>query len=197
MASVASISAFKSVLQGGARPNQFGIEVSFPSGVANSWTAVAPLETSFLCHAASIPASTIAPANAPYRGRDVYLAGERTFAPWTISVYNTESFALRNAFESWSEMINSNPNNTGQTTPSKYQADLAVIQYDRNNLALKSYKFVDAFPLEISPIELEYSKNNVIETFNVTFAYQYWVSNTTGSSGVGIGLTTPIGVVTL
>ena len=195
--SVASISAFKSVLQGGARPNQFGVEVSFPSGVANSWTAVAPLQSQFLCHAASIPASTLAPANAPYRGRDVYLAGERTFAPWTISIYNTESFALRNAFETWSEMMNSNPDNTGTTSPAKYQADLAVVQYDRNNLALKSYKFVDAFPIEISPIELEYSKNNVIETFSVTFAYQYWVSDTTGSSGLGLGLTTPIGVFSI
>lgn len=197
MASVASISSFKSVLQGGARPNQFSVEVSFPAGVANAWTAVAPLQAGFLCHAASIPASIIAPANAPYRGRDVYLAGERTFPPWTISCYNTESFSLRDAFESWSEMMNSNMTNTGQTSPAKYQADLAVIQYDRNNQALKSYKFVDAFPLEISPIELEYSKNNVIESFNVTFAYQGWVSNTTGSSGLGIGLTTPIGVVTI
>lgn len=194
---IANISAFKSQLQGGARPNQFSVEVSFPSGVANVWTAVAPLQASFLVHAASIPPSSVAPANAPYRGRDVYLAGERTFPPWTISVYNTETFSLRNAFESWSEAINSNTDNTGITAPSQYQADLAVVQYDRNNLALKSYKFVDAFPLDVGPIELEYSKNNVIESFQVTFAYQYWVSNTTGSSGVGIALSTPLGILTI
>ncbi|MDD4242762.1 MAG: phage tail protein [Bacilli bacterium] len=194
---IANISAFKSQLQGGARPNQFSVEVSFPSGVANVWTAVAPLQASFLVHAASIPPSSVAPANAPYRGRDVYLAGERTFPPWTISVYNTETFSLRNAFESWSEAINSNTDNTGITAPSQYQADLAVVQYDRNNLALKSYKFVDAFPLDVGPIELEYSKNNVVESFQVTFAYQYWVSNTTGSSGVGIALSTPLGILTI
>ncbi len=197
MASVANISAFKSQLQGGARPNQFSIEISFPPGVANAWTAVAPLQAAFLVHAASIPPSSIQPANAPYRGRDVYLAGERTFPPWTISIYNTESFSLRNAFESWSEMMNSNPNNTGKTSPSQYQADLSVIQYDRNNLALKSYKFIDAFPIDIGAIELEYSKNNVIESFPVTFAYQYWVSNSTGSSGLGLGLSTPVGVFSI
>lgn len=196
MAAIASISAFKSQLQGGARPNQFSVEVSFPAGVANAWTAVAPLQAAFLVHAASIPASSIQPANAPYRGRDVYLAGERTFAPWTISIYNTETFSLRNAFESWSEAINSNSNNTGITSPGQYQADLAVIQYDRNNLALKSYKFIDAFPIDISPIELEFSKNNVIESFQVTLAYQYWVSNTTDSSGIGLGLSTPVGIFT-
>lgn len=195
MAAVASISAFKTQLQGGARANQFSVEVSFPSGVTNAWTAVAPLQSAFLCHAASLPESSIAPANAPYRGRDVFLAGERTFAPWTIQVYNTESFSLRNAFESWSEMIISNPDNTGQTSPGKYQADLAVIQYSRNNEALKSYKFIDAFPINISPIELEFSKNNQIESFSVTFAYQYWVSDTTNSSGLGLGLSTPVGIL--
>ena len=196
MASVANIAAFKSQLQGGARPNQFSVEVSFPPGVANAWTAIAPLQAAFLVHGASIPASSIQPANAPYRGRDVYLAGERTFAPWTISIYNTESFSLRNAFESWSEMINGNASNSGKTSPAQYQADLSVIQYDRNNLALKSYKFVDAFPIDISPIELEFSKNNQIESFQVTLAYQYWVSNTTGSSGLGLGLSTPVGIFT-
>jgi hypothetical protein len=197
MASVANISAFKSQLQGGARPNQFSVEVSFPPGIANAWTAVAPLQAAFLVHAASIPASSIQPANAPYRGRDVYLAGERTFAPWTISIYNTESFSLRNAFESWSEMINANVSNTGRTSPAQYQADLAVIQYDRNNIALKSYKFIDAFPIEISPIELEYSKNNQVESFQVTLAYQYYVSVVQGSSGTGLGLSTTLGNLTI
>jgi hypothetical protein len=55
---------------------------------------------------------------------------------------------------------------------------------------------VDAFIIDIGPIELEYSKNNVIESFPVTFAYQYWVSNTTGSSGLGLGLSTPLGIFT-
>ena len=93
-------------------------------------------------------------------------------------------------------MINGNASNSGKTSPAQYQADLSVIQYDRNNLALKSYKFVDAFPIDISPIELEFSKNNQIESFQVTLAYQYWVSNTTGSSGLGLGLSTPVGIFT-
>lgn len=197
MAAISSIAGFKNSLQGGARPNQFSVEVQFPLSVSNDWTQLAKLRIPFLVHGASIPASVISPANAPYRGRDVYLAGERTFAPWVISVYNTEDFEIRSAFESWSERINGNTTNAGVTTPMLYQADLAVVQYDRNNMPLKSYKFIDAFPIDISPIELEYSKNNVIESFNVTFAYQYWVADTSGGIGVGLSVQTPVGVFSL
>jgi hypothetical protein len=34
-----------------------------------------------------------------------------------------------------------------------------------------------------------------IESFSVTFAYQYWVSDTTNSSGLGLGLSTPVGIL--
>jgi len=41
---------------------------------------------------------------------------------------------------------------------------------------------------------LDYGDNNTIETFTVTFLYQYWVSNTTNNAnGLGLELSTPIG----
>lgn len=194
MATIASISAFKANLQGGgARPNQFSVDLSFPTGITSGFTALAPLKGQFMCYAASLPESKIDATNVPYRGRSVFLAGERTFAPWTISIYNDTDFTLRNAFEAWMEYINRNQDNTGQTNPSKYQTDMGVNQYDRNNQIVKSYKFVDAFPVEVSPIALDFNNNNTIESFNVTFAYQFWTSNTTGTGGLGIGISTPVG----
>lgn len=195
MATIASISAFKANLQGGgARPNQFAVNLSFPTGVLSGFSALAPLKGQFMVHAASLPESKIDPTNVPYRGRDVYLAGERKFIPWTISIYNDTDFTIRNAFESWMEYMNRNQDNTGETNPSNYQTDMSVDQYDRNNLVVKSYKFIDAFPIEVSPIALNFADNNIIESYNVTIAYQYWTSNTTkGGLGLGVGISTPVG----
>jgi T4-like virus tail tube protein gp19 len=193
---MANISDFKAQLTGGgARANQFRVELSFPSFVTLG--LVAGLQAQFLCNAAQLPASTIEPISILYRGRPVNFAGERTFAPWTIAVYNDTNFNIRNALEQWSNGIQNNGTTNGITNPANYQVDLSVYQLDRNGATVKAYKFVDAFPSEIGDIQLGYDQGNAIETFNVTFQYNYWTSNTSTGAGSGFSLNgtinTPVG----
>ncbi len=193
---MANISDFKAQLTGGgARANQFRVELSFPSYVTLG--LVAGLQAQFLCNAAQLPASTIEPISILYRGRPVNFAGERTFAPWTIAVYNDTNFNIRNALEQWSNGIQNNGTTNGITNPANYQVDLSVYQLDRNGATVKAYKFVDAFPSEIGDIQLGYDQGNAIETFNVTFQYNYWTSNTSTGAGSGFSLNgtinTPVG----
>lgn len=192
---IANISAFRGNFSGGgARPNQFAIELAFPSGILDGSTAIAPIQAQFMCKAASLPESTVDPTPLDYRGRTVFLAGERRFAPWTVTIYNDTNFNLKNAFERWSNYMNANIDNTGVLNPSSYVADLAVNQMDRNNAIVKTYKFVDAWPVTVSDIALDWGDNNRVEEFTVTFVYQYWVSNTTnGANGLGLEMSTPIG----
>lgn len=172
---MARISDFKAQLSGGgARANQFRVELAFPSYVAVSqFTGAA---SQFLCKAAQIPASTIENMPVNYRGRVVNIAGERTFAPWTITVYNETNFAIRNAMEKWADGVQKLDDTTGRTNPRDYQVDLLVHQLDRNGATLKTYKFIDAYPTEIGPIALDYDTVNQIETFDVTFTYNYWTT---------------------
>jgi hypothetical protein len=192
---IASISAMKSFLSGGGvRANQFTVELSFPSAILSGNTAFAPLQAQFLCNAAALPESSVDPTPVEYRGRTIFLAGERRFKPWTVRIINDTNFNIRDSFEIWSNYMNNNINNTGAVNPSQYVADLAVTQMDRNNNVIKTYKFVDAWPAEVSDISLDYGDNNTVETFTVTFLYQYWVSNTTNNAnGLGLELSTPIG----
>ena len=39
---------------------------------------------------------------------------------------------------------------------------------------LGSYYFADAYPTQVSDITLSWGEQNTIETFGVTFDYQYW-----------------------
>ena len=193
---MANISDFKAQLTGGgARANQFRVELSFPSFVTLG--AVAGLQAQFLCNAAQLPSSTIEPISILYRGRPVNFAGERTFQPWTIAVYNDTNFNIRNALEQWSNGIQNNGSTNGLTNPQNYQVDLAVHQLDRNGATVKTYMFVDAFPSEIGDIQLGYDQGNAIETFNVTFQYNYWTSNTSTGPGPNFSLSgtinTPVG----
>lgn len=194
---MAQISEFKAMLTGGgARPNQFRVELGFPSFVSTG--AIVGVKSMFLCKAASLPAATIENIAVQYRGRPVNFAGERTFAPWTITIYNDTDFAIRNAMEVWSNGIQNLSASTGLTNPRDYQADLNVNQLDRSGAVVKSYKFMDAYPVEVGQIQLDYESGNQIETFDVTFQYNYWstaVADTANQFGVGI--TTPLGNIPL
>ena len=80
---MANIADFKAqMIGGGARPNQFRVELAFPSYVTLG--VVAGQRAQFLCKAAQLPASTIETLPVLYRGRPVNFAGERTFQPWTV-----------------------------------------------------------------------------------------------------------------
>lgn len=192
---MANISDFKAqLIGGGARANQFRVELTFPSFVAAG--PVIGLNAQFMCKAASLPASTVENIPLQYRGRAVNLAGERTFSPWTVTIYNDTTFSIRNAIEQWSSGVQSMSSTNGLTNPLDYQVDLQVTQLDRNGAPVKTYKFVDAYPIEIGAIALDFDAGNQVETFDVTFQYNFWESDTsTAGGGIGISaaIDTPIG----
>jgi len=191
---MANIADFKAqMIGGGARPNQFRVELTFPSYVTLG--VVAGQRAQFLCKAAQLPASTIETLPVLYRGRPINFAGERTFQPWTISIYNDTTFGIRNALEQWQSGIQNYNTTNGRVNPTDYQVDLSVYQLDRNGATIKEYKFVDAFPTQISAIGLDYEQQNAIEKFDVEFTYNFFTSNTGAAAGFGvnIGIDTPVG----
>jgi len=174
---MANINDFKAKLAGGgARANQFKVTMPFP-GYAQVGGEIEDL--AFLCTATSIPAMDIGNINVPFRGRQIKIAGDRTFASWSITVLNDTNFKLRNAFERWQNGINNMTDNEGLSNPVDYQVDVFVDQLDRNGNTLKSYKLRGAYPIGIAAIPLNYETNNAIEDFDVTFEYQYFETNTT------------------
>lgn len=191
---MANISDFKAqMIGGGARANQFRVELAFPTYVSAG--PIVGIKSQFLCKAAQLPASTVEDVPVQYRGRAIHFAGERTFAPWTITVYNDTDFGIRNAMEQWSNGVQNLNATTGRTNPRDYQVDLLVHQLDRNGAIVKTYKFVDAYPTEVGAIALDFDTANAIETFDTTFTYNYWTSDTAtgGGFGVNVSIDTPIG----
>jgi len=172
---ILGVDDFKSKLTGGgARANLFKATVNFP-GYASGDVEL----TSFMCKAAQLPSSTITPIQVPFRGRQLQIAGDRTFEPWTITVINDVNMEVRNAMERWMNGINQHSANTGLTNPTDYQADLIVEQLDKEGNSTKRYDFRGTFPTAISAIDVSYDAENLIEEFTVEFQIQYWESNTT------------------
>lgn len=172
---ILGVDDFKSKLKGGgARPNLFNVKMNFPA------YALGDAElTSFMCKAAALPASTVGLITVPFRGRQLKIAGDRTFETWTVTVINDTDFAVRDAMERWMNGINSHNANTGFNDPAEYQTDLSVEQLDKDGIVLKTYNFRSCFPTNIAAIELSYESVDAVEEFTVEFQVQYWESNTT------------------
>ena len=183
------VNAFRSALvNDGARPNLFQCIINFPASIGNIVTE----QLSFMARAAQLPGSTINQVPMMYFGRELKFAGNRTFQDWTVTVINDEGFAIRNQFERWHSAINSHvANKRSLTGPSDYVADGRIIQYTKAGVTDKIYNFVGMFPIDISPIELDWGSNDTIEEFAVTFAYQWWESNTTDSAGAATAAVPP------
>jgi hypothetical protein len=173
-----NITQFKEQLgSGGARPNQFEVQLLWPTGLQDAPNS----EKQLLVTGAALPASTVNPAIIQYRGREIKMAGERIFDPWTITIANDSEFSLRKPFEHWMDNMNTKGNAAGDEAneavwlkPSEYVAELQVTHLDRNDDELMTYTLHDAFPINMSEIALQYAQNDIIEEFTVTFQYQWY-----------------------
>ena len=170
---MANIDDFKAnLIGGGARANQFRVTITPPSRIARGLDV---RRTSFLFKASNLPASELGEIAIPFRGRNIYVTGDRP-APtaWSTTFYNDTDFMIRNAMERWQNGINDYANNTGVTASSDYQPDLFVEQLDRDDTVLKSYIFRSAYPSSIAVIELSSDSADSIEEFEVTWRYQHF-----------------------
>jgi hypothetical protein len=194
------ISQFKSkLIGGGARPNLFEVDVTFPQavnlGIQGDGDGQFDSENfRFLCKTAALPGSNVAPIEVPFRGRTLKVAGDRTFDVWTVTVINDENFSHRRAFEAWMQNVAQYGDHSGMTNPADYMGNAIVYQLGRsasnqqgNNTTgepsniLAQYRFIDIFPTAVSAIDLSYDSSDTIEEFTVEFQVQYYFPEAPGS----------------
>ena len=198
---------FKARLKGGgARPNLFECVIKFPelldAKLSNDEQNSIKEDTRFMIKAANLPASNVNVIDVPFRGRNLKVAGDRTFDVWTITVINDTDFRIRTSFERWMNLINKHDDNSGLTTPSDYQRDAFVYQLGRTAKdnagtkntntqpmpVLKGYRFYGVFPTNVSSIELSYDQADTIEEFTVDLQVQWWDAlDNAGKSQLGTG----------
>ncbi len=189
MSTVFNVERFKSALtNGGLRPNQFAVQLSFPTYVGDAATAVQ--KSPFLVNIAELPGQIINPAIVLYRGREIKFAGDRIYAPWTITVLNDSQMSIRNGIEQWMNGMEDLQTKIGRLNPAEYQRNVDIFQLDRNGNTLKAYTLLDAFPVDLSPVALDFGANDQISTFTVTWQYQSFVT-----SGGGTNLGSILGAV--
>ena len=177
-----NVNEFSGALKGcGARSSLFQVNITNPAnGIADS---IVP----FMTKGAQVPAATLGTIEVPYFGRQVKIAGNRTYAEWTPTIINDEDMSIRNAMEQWNHSINSIQGNlraTGGSSPSLYKASAQVTQFSKTGEILRVYDFIGLYPSEVGTIDLAWDAETIQE-YTVTFQYDYWQisGGTTGNAG--------------
>lgn len=183
-----NVNNFRSAMSGGgARPTQFEVIIDMPFADTS-----AASKLTFTCKAAQLPESTVGEIALPYFGRDIKVAGDRTFGDWTITVINDEDFLVRDAMERWNQSINSHVANLNESGgPLAYKArDARVIQYSKTGQVIREYRMENCFPKTIAAIDLSWETKDTVEEFQVTFAYDFWtLVGSSARSSVGLNRT--------
>lgn len=176
-----NVNDFRSQLQyGGAKPTLFEVQIQNPV------SQLADLKSSFMIKSAALPSSELGEIQAPYFGRKIKLAGDRTFQPWNVTVINDEDFLVRNAMETWMSFLNSHEGNLqqfGTSSPAAYKSQAIINQYSKTGDILRTYKFHGLYPANVTEIAMSWESVDAIEEFGVTFNYDWWtVEGRTGNA---------------
>lgn len=179
-----NINSFRSKLSSGARPNLFEVSLTAPSEVTDPEGLLgANGNFKFLCRSAAIPSMTLGIIEVPFRGRRIKIPGDRTFTDWTVTVINDEAQGMRAVFDNWMAYIN-NPDGTEaiRTSTGDYRCTVTINHLDGAGEISRQYQLFDAFPTDVSPIDLSYDNVDVIQEFTVTFQYHYMEAGDDGAT---------------
>ena len=165
---------------GGARANQF--KVNFPALGGGM---------EFLARSAQIPALTIGEIAVPYRGRQIFVPGDRTYDAWTVTIMNDRNYGVRSQLESWmNNMGDIGSASTAATlNANSYYATAIVKQMDRNDATIRTYTLDGVWPTTLDAIDLAFDANDAIQEFGATFRFNWMTIAGGGTGGDGGGLT--------
>jgi len=170
-----SITKFRETLGTGARANLFRCYITAPSSLSDNEGIFGDTGIfTFLCRSAAIPAMTVGVIEVPFRGRRVKVPGDRTFADWTVTVINDEAQKMRKVMDRWMGIIvNPDGNKVLRDNTSDYRATVKIEHYRPSGTISRIYALYNAFPTDVSAIDLSYDTTDAIQEFTITFQYTH------------------------
>jgi hypothetical protein len=83
-------------------------------------------------------------------------------------------------FDSWMELINPTTDFNFQYK-NNYAVDILINQYDLENNITYSANLVEAFPIDVNQMDLDWSNVDSFHKLTVVFAYKQWQNNKVSS----------------
>ena len=176
-----SIDTFREKLNGGSKANLFRMVIDLEESI----TGVDLTNFSVLCKSGAIPAFTLGVIEVPFRGRRIKIPGDRTYGDWTATFVNDDSQNIRKSFDNWlNSIVNVDGEQALRNGTETYRSTITINQLRPDGTIARIYQLYDAFPTDVSAIDLSYDTTDAIQEFTVTFQYHYLDVGSTSAAGV-------------
>ena len=170
----------------GSRSNRYKITGQKSAGKNGGIASDVPF--TLYAKSTSFPGSQIGMIPVSYQGRVIKFTGERQFTEWSIQVYDvatiTQANNLRYWFEEWieeSDAANLHKQRYDNASTSPWKVEFDDINADTVGGAQAAYNktmlLYNCWPIDISPIDLNYEAADSFAEFTLTFAYDYHTEN--------------------
>lgn len=182
-----SITEFRQNFKGGTRRNRFEVfGMNFPAQAGGG-----NIDT-FHAYAFNLPQVAIGQIPVDYRGRRVYIPGDRDYAEWTLTILDDNAgngATIYPAFQDWQNAINghvTNESSFGGTdaaaSAGRQNWTIKHMDYD-GSTTLKTINLVGCWPVALGAVALSAGSRDELVTFDVTIRYDYL---TYGGGGSGV-----------
>jgi hypothetical protein len=160
-----NVNGFKGSFADFGRANRFMVQITRLDGN----------KMKFHCKSASLPGSVIEAIAVPYMGRQIKIAGDRTYEDWNVTIMLDKTYQIRQDLYDWHEQINATEGNTGPGSVSAYKSEAMVQALAIDGSVSKTYKFVGMFPTNVGAVEFSADSNNTVSECAVALAYDYYL----------------------
>lgn len=157
------------------RSNRYDVVIPFPT---TNDTDVMQTATLF-CDSVSLPGINISSTPARVFGESTEMPYERTFEPVQLSFYCDTNLIIKQAFESWVDLI-VNPQTRAINYYNNYIKDIEIYVQTVDEQSVQVIKLHDAYPKTIQSIQMDAGSRELMK-MNVTLQYKYWTTNFTKS----------------
>lgn len=170
--------------EGFARETHFSVEITLPKILQDLTNKGQDRDISFMCNAAQIPGRRLETVTQSRFGMGLYqpFAVGAVFTPLTLEFYCDAKADTLKLFHSWHDRVfqpmtdsaGNKVNGLKVEFPDNYLTTLSLFQHDVKGDKIAEWKFYDAFPEAITPIQLSWSARNSFIVVQTEFAYAYF-----------------------
>jgi hypothetical protein len=158
-----------------ARPARFDVTIPIPLSLSFYITTGRSL--AFRCEGAQLPGRTIETTTKKMGSAPVEkFPYQSNYNEVTLDFIVSDDMNERIFFDAWMELINPTTDFNFQYK-NNYAVDLSINQYDLANQLTYSSVLVEAFPIDVSGMDVNWSSVDQQHKLSVVFAYKQWQNN--------------------
>lgn len=159
-----------------ARPNRFDCSMVVPAGVDrlggirsdNRYLALR-------CEAAELPGRALVTHDQKIYGPIEKFPYQQSYTDITLTYIVDETMSVKLLFDGWLDLISPayGTGNYNFEYKDNYKTDITINQYDVRGILIYSVKLIDAFPIAVNQLDLDWSSDGH-HKLAVVFAYTYY-----------------------